>query len=89
MTSLLFAYLGAVPQAQSSPHKQGLQEQFDSRFLTVVSMIFVFMLLINVRYKAMAARRRSPYAIQGKIYIIFGLQPVEIFSFIGSYLFKM
>jgi len=39
-------------------------------------MILFFMLLINVRYKAMAARRRNPYAIQGKIYIIFGLEPI-------------
>jgi hypothetical protein len=67
-----FAYLVAVPHAQFSPHKQGLQEQFDSRFLTVVSMIFVFMLLINGQHKAIAARRHKPYAIEGKIYIIFG-----------------
>jgi len=64
--------LVAVPHAQFSPHKQGLQEQFDSRFLTVVSMIFVFMLLINGQHKAIAARRHKPYAIEGKIYIIFG-----------------
>jgi len=64
--------LAAVPQVQFSPHKQGLQEQLDSGFLTVVSIIFVFMLLINVQHKAIAARRLKPYAIQGKIYIIFG-----------------
>ena len=48
-----------------------------------------FMLLINVRHKAIARWRRKPYAIQGKIYIIFGLQLIEIFSFVCSDLFKM
>jgi hypothetical protein len=37
----------------------------------------------------MTARRLSPYAIQGKIYIIFGSDPVEIFTLVCSDLFKM
>ena len=86
-----FAYLLVVPQAQLSPHRQGLQLQFDSRsFTLVVAFItFVFMLLINVGYKAMPASRRKSYAIQGKMYIIFGLQPVQIFPFVRSDPFKM
>ena len=42
------------------------------------------MLLINVQHKASAARRRKPYAIQGKIYIIFGLQLIVWFDHLIS-----
>jgi len=48
-----FAYLVTVPQAQLSPHKQGLQVQFDSRLFTLVVafITFVFMLLIKYNTK--------------------------------------
>jgi len=47
------------------------------------------LLLIDVPHKAIAQQGLQPYAIQGKIYIIFGLKLIEKFSFVGSDPFKV